>query len=219
DQLRDRLVRAAVIQDRHLPEIQDRQAERADLADLALDPEAHGAPRGARDQVRIKARDRAGHEARQLEAERDDVPRHVRHASLLAGNTIPICAPGKCGNFSSSGGASSQSGTSAIRAVPHRIETLPPQRPTCLRICLSPWPRPGSWNRVSPWMNAASSAAASPQRSPKRAACVPAREPLNPIPRSTTPILTTLRSRRGIRLYVCVATHPVAWACSRMFWH
>ena len=73
-----------------------------------------------------------------------------------------IAAPGKSSIPSVRGGVSSQAGTSAMRARPLRILMTPSQRRTCLRICWMPWPRPESGKRVRPWMNAASSAVASP---------------------------------------------------------
>ncbi len=104
-----------------------------------------------------------------------------------------------------------------MRAPPLRMAILPPQAPTFLRICFSPWPRPGSRKRVTPWMNAASSAVASLHRSAKRPACSFSSEPRKPIPRSTTAITTTRLSRRRQRRYVWIPTHPEAPACSMMF--
>ena len=115
------------------------------------------------------------------------------------------------------GSASSQSGTSEMRAVPLRMAILPPQRSTRLRICFSPCPRPGSRKRVTPWMKAASSAVESLQRSPKRAACSRSSEPRNPTPRSTTAITTTRLSTRRQRRYVWIPTQPGESACSTMF--
>ncbi len=46
-----------------------------------------------------------------------------------------------------------------------------------------PCPRPGSRNRLTPWISAASSAAPSPQRSPKRLAWVLSSDRRNPMPR------------------------------------
>src|SRR5690606_16704388 len=141
DQLGDGLVCAAVIEDADLRKIEAREAQRADLADLTLDPEPERLPRRAGDQVRVEARDRSADELGEVDPDRDDGSDDFGHArpprvtapagaccgaSTRAGSTIPICAPGNGESFSSRGGESSQSGTSPIRAVPLRMETLPP---------------------------------------------------------------------------------------------
>src|SRR6266700_6147567 len=127
------------------------------------------------------------------------------------------CDPGNAGNPSFSGTSSSQRGTIAMRAVPLRMATLPSQRARYRRIPASPCPRPGSRNRLTPWISAASSAAASPQRSPKRFACVGSSEWRNPTPASATAITTTRRASLRRQLYACTATHPPVPACSTIF--
>jgi hypothetical protein len=89
--------------------------------------------------------------------------------------------------------------------------------PHLLADLLEPLAAAGSRKRVTPWMNAASSAVASPQRSPKRAECSRSSDPLNPIPRSITAITATFRPSRRCQLYVWIPTHPGASACSMMF--
>src|SRR2546430_13349940 len=70
----------------------------------------------------------------------------------------------------------------------------------------SPCPRPGSRNRLTPCTSAASSAAASPHRSPKRLFCVGSSECRNPTPASPTAITTTRRASLRRQLYACTDT-------------
>jgi hypothetical protein len=84
----------------------------------------------------------------------------------------------------------------ASRAVPLRIEILPFHWSRNRLMKASPWPRPGSRNRLTPWISAASSAAPSPHRSPKRLAWVLSSDRRNPRPASLTAITTPRRPSR-----------------------
>src|SRR5690606_33082447 len=171
EQLRHRLVRATVVEHRDLGEIQDRQAEALHVLDLALDPDPQRLPRVAGHQAGVERGHGPPHQGGQVETDGHQIlaPDHRRRSLLPAptagrlgapsttrfGSSMKIWLPGKYGRPSSRGGASSQSGMSAIRAVPLRIENFAFHFATRRRICWIPWPRPGSWKRVRPWMKAA----------------------------------------------------------------
>src|SRR5690606_22864985 len=117
------LVRATVVEHDPLREVQDGDADRAQLRDLALDPDAQGPARGARHEGRIEARDWPTDQLGEVEAQRDDALGAVHRApprrwiepaaagvpagATRAGSSMKIWAPGNGGRFSSSGGASS----------------------------------------------------------------------------------------------------------------
>src|SRR5438309_8396271 len=65
-----------------------------------------------------------------------------------------------------------------------------------------------------PWISAASSAAASPQRVPNRLLCVGSREWRNPTPASATAITTTRFASLRRQWYACTATQPPVQARS-----
>src|SRR2546428_9992527 len=179
--------------------------------DRLLDPLAHHAAGGTRDQVRVEAG--------------DGLLEHRMHVDVLYHGSVDPCsgmmmrtwAPGKGGRPSFSGTSSSHFGTIAMRAVPLRIAIFPSQRTRYRRIPASPWPRPGSRNRLTPCTSAASSAAASPQRSPNRLLWVGSRECRNPTPASATAITTTRRANLRRQWHACTATHPPVPACSTIF--
>ena len=74
DELGNDFVGAAVVQDDDLREVENRDTERSDLANLTLDAHAQGLPGGTRHEMRVEARYRARHERRQIEGDwYDDV--------------------------------------------------------------------------------------------------------------------------------------------------
>src|SRR5216683_133433 len=211
-QLRHDLVGARVVDAAHPREVDPGHRQGVgDAGQGALDVRAHEAARGPRDEVCEHAR------ARFLE-------RRV-HVDLLDHRWLDPCsgimmstwAPGNAGRPSFKGTSSSHGGTMAMRAVPLRMAILPSQRTRYRRIPASPWPRPGSRNRLTPWISAASSAAASPQRSPKRLLCVGSSEWRNPTPASATAITTTRFASLRRQWYACTATQPPMPACSTIF--
>src|SRR5216117_395396 len=179
--------------------------------DRPLDPLSHPPARRPRDEVRVDARDRLLEHRVHV-----DVLYH-RSADPCSGMMMSTCAPGKGGRPSFRGTSSSHFGTIAMRAVPLRIAIFPSQRTRYRRIPASPWPRPGSRNRLTPCTSAASNAAASPQRSPNRLLWVGSRECRNPTPASATAITTTRRANLRRQWYACTATHPPVPACSTIF--
>jgi hypothetical protein len=103
--------------------------------------------------------------------------------------------------------------------MPLRMLILPCQRLRYRLMPAKPCPRPGSRNRLTFWISAASSAVASLHRSPKRFACAASSERRKPMPASLTAITTTRRPSRRRNVYACTATQPPVPACSTIFVH
>ena len=146
EELRDDLVRTRVVEDRNRREVHLREGRSVQLVELALDRNPHGPPGRTGHEVRVQAcyaplEELLHVHGQGIELEPVEAP-PLSHGSVLAGRMIVIWAPGNGARPSSSGAISSQSGTSAMRAVPLRIEIAPCHRRTCLRICWIPWPRP-----------------------------------------------------------------------------
>src|SRR5205085_9554026 len=122
-QLRDNLVGAREVEQSDVGEVDDGERAIADPVELLFDLRSNGGAGGSCYEVRIELA--------------DALPQHRAHIDVIdhatrSGIVICTCAPGKYGRFSRSGSSSSQSplGSTAMRAVPLRMESLPSQFPT-----------------------------------------------------------------------------------------